>query len=271
MLRKTKSHKIGLFIGLFLIAALVGCESHSHSTSPTSTRKRTHVEELEYPLDGADLFSIDVSTINGSIAVTGVSGTQGVVRVRKEVRADTKWEAEEFARLVRIHLRRTGDVLRVYATHPREPHGVSVAVSYDVECEKTTNLDLLTVNGGIAVHNTTAGVRATTTNGRIEADLDLLDGEGRFGTISGGVDVRMERCIVPMRATTVNGAVDVTLPHWFSGLLDARTVNGRIHCGIPLSEVVRQTKTSLSGRIGEGRDTPITIRCVNGGIRLGKF
>jgi DUF4097 and DUF4098 domain-containing protein YvlB len=262
---------MGLLIGLFLIVALAGCESHSHSTSPTSTGERTHVEELEYPLGGADLSSIKASTISGSIAVTGVSGTQGVLRVRKEVRADTKSEAEEFARLVRIHFFNDTATTEIYTTHPREPHGVSVVVSYDVECEKSTNLDLLTVNGGITVHNTAAGVRATTTNGGIEADLDLMDGEGRFAATNGRVDVRLERCIVPMTASTVNGAVDVKLPHRFSGLLNARTATGRIHCGIPLSEVVVRTERIISGRIGEGRDTPITIRCVNGSIRVGKF
>lgn len=227
MLPMSQFSKVILIIGLFPITLFAGCDFHDHSTNPISQGDRLYVENLEYPLD-ADVSSLDARTINGSIKVTGTSGTPGVVRVTKKVWGDTEQEAEKFADLVRINVDRNGDAVRVYTTHPRTWPGVSVEVAYDVQCGRDADLNLITVNGKITILGAVAGVDAT----------------------------------------TVNGGIDAALSPLFSGNLDARTVNGHVDCEIPLSEVTTKTRRVLSGTVGEGRGTRVWLECVNGNIYI---
>ncbi len=71
-----------------------------------------------------------------------------------------------------------------------------------------------------------------------------------------------------MTASAVNGGVHMALSDRFSGLLLAQTINGSIRCDVPLSEIEVKTRTTLSGRIGEGRDTPINLQTANGAIPI---
>lgn len=271
MLGRNGMKRTSKFVALLLVILLAGCHWHDNTTGPGSTGYRTFVEDLEYPLDGVDLSSIDATTINGGISVTGISGTRGYVRVHKKVKADTEWEAEDFAGRVRIHIERTGDAVRIYATYPKTPHGVSVEVTFDVECPRDTDLVLGTVNGQIEIVGTDGGVRATTVNGSVEADIDLIRRDGLFTTTNGSIEVRLGTCRAPLTANTVNGAIDVALPRSFSGLLRAQAVNGRVSLGVSLSDTYVRTPNYISGRIGTGRDTPITLQAVNGSIRVSEY
>lgn len=275
MLDKRNIQRTITGIGLLLIFVMVGCHVHDHHTTSPGHHHghghRTYVEDLEYPLNGADLSSIDASTINGSITVTGVSGSRGTIRIHKKVRAHTEWEARDFAHRVRIHREITGGLMRVYATYPQTPHGVSVEVSIDIECARDMFLALEAVNGRIEVFGTEGGVNAMTVNGRIEADVELTGRDGVFTSTNGSIEVRVVDCCAPITARTVNGAIGLELPRGSSGLLDAQTANGQISCAVPLSEIYVQTLRSLSGRFGSGGDTPVTLRTANGSIRVGQF
>ncbi len=271
MLGRAKQHKASLVVGLLLVILFAGCHWHDHSTAPAGHGQRMYVEDLEYQLDGIEVSSIGAHTINGAITVAGISGTQGRVRVHKKVRAHTEWEAEEFAHRVRIHFDHTADGVTIDATYPETPHGVSVEVSYDIDCARETDLVLSTVNGRIAIDGIHAAASATTVNGHIEANLKLVRGNGLFVSTNGSIDVGLSSCRVPMTVTTANGAIDVALPSGFSGLLHAQTVNGRVRCEIPLSHIYTRTPKHLSGRIGAGRDTPITLHTANGSIRASEY
>jgi hypothetical protein len=260
--------RIGPILLLLAPALLAGCELQIYSTDDDCWDRCSYVEESEFLLEGEAPAAIDARTTNGSISVTGTSSWRRAITVRLEVRADSRSEARDFARLVAIHFERSGDLARIHAAYPTPWHGVSVTIDHDVVCAPGTDLTLRTVNGGIVIDGTTAGVDAVTTNGSIRADLDLLAGAGHLATTSGEIDVQLGACSVPLWASTVNGPVEVTLPSLFCGLLDARTTSGRIYCGVTLSEIDSESETTLVGRIGEGRDTPITLRCTNGNIRI---
>lgn len=255
-------------VGFFMIALLPGCHFEDHGTGPWHAGHRSYVEDLDYPLYGDGLSALQVETVNGSIAVTGTDRTDGVIHVRKKVWADSDWEAESFARKVEIVIERRVGTVRAHATYPRTPNDVSVEVSFDIECRNDASLDVLTVNGEVEISGLRAGVAATTVNGAIDAELRLLRGEGRFASTNGSIDLRMARCRGPLAASTVNGSIEVALSDDFAGLLHAQTANGSIRCCLPLSQIHAQTPTNLSGRIGTGNDTPISLQSVNGSLRV---
>ena len=128
------------------------------------------------------------------------------------------------------------------------------------------DVNLRTSNGAIQVRDATGHVRAGTSNGKITASLGLLEG-GAFSTSNGAIRVNVREGNAPLAAKTSNGAIDVTLPADFSGQLDAKTTNGRVHSELLLSGV-ESSRTRLMGQIGEGGETTIKLRTLNGSIHV---
>lgn len=274
-----------LFAVSFLLLNFVGC---TDSNIMGRTADEEHVEILERSLDATEATLVDVRTMNGYINVRGGMGTEVVVQIRKEVRAPTQQEAEEFAQKVEIHVERDGNQVRIYSEYPEPPEPIQVEVSYDIQCPARIDLRLGTLNGGIDVEEIEGMIDANTTNGsvdvrgmrgpfylasingNIEAEIEALEGEGSFSTINGSVDVEVHSGRAPLTVTTTNGSVEVTLPADFSGRLEATTVNGRARSDFPMEMVVNLLQTHLSGPLGEGGDTRVQLRTVNGDVTLKK-
>ena len=274
-----------LFAVFFLLLSFVGC-TDSNITGRTADEE--YVENLERNLDATDATLMDVRTMNGQINVRGTTGTEVVVQIRKGVRAPTEQEAEEFAQKVEIHVERDGDQVRIYSEYPEPPEPIQVEVGYDIQCPARIDLRLEALNGGIDVGEIEGMVDANTANGsvdvrgmrgpfhlisingNIDAEIEALEGEGSFSTINGSVEVEVHSGRAPLMATTTNGSVEVTLPAGFSGRLEATTVNGRARSDFPMSAVVGFLQTHLSGPLGEGGDTRVQLRTVNGNVTLKK-
>ncbi len=262
-----------------------------------------YAEQLDWTLDGAGVARISAETNNGAISVEGSDQAQVVVRAWKEVRAHTEAAAKEFAGQVQVHVERQGDEIRIYKEHPRPSLGYSVSVHYEIRCPKNVDVKLRTSNGRIRVGGVEGAVdaetsngaieleggsghvdlrssngrvgmqgargrvRARTSNGSIEATVSSLEGEGIFTTSNGAVDVKIESGVAPITATTSNGSIGLTLPAHFSGHLDARTSNGRVHSEIAV--VTKEgSKTHLVGQIGTGGEATVRLQTSNGSIHL---
>lgn len=259
-------------------------------------------EQLDWTLDGAGVSSVKAETNNGSISLRGSAQDQVTVHAWKKVRAPTEAAAEEFARQVQIHVERDGSEIHIYREHPRPPLGTSVSVRYEISSPRHVganlrtsngairiheidgaveaatsngaielqggagNVNLRTSNGAIQVQDATGHIRAGTSNGKISASLGLLE-EGVFTTSNGSITVDIREGNPPVTAKTSNGAIHMTLPAAFSGQLDAKTTNGRVHSELPVS-VSEGSKRRLVGQIGEGGETAVKLRTLNGSIHL---
>jgi len=275
---------IALFVVSFLLLNSVGC-GDSNSMGPADEK---HVEDLERTLDGAGAARLDARTNNGSIAVRGTDGNEVVVQIRKQVRAPSMREAEEFALQVQVRVRREGDEIRIYGEYPEPPAEVEVVLDYDIRCPARLAFELATLNGGIEVRETEGRVEGETTNGSvfvrasggpfllkttnggIEADLDGHEQEGTFTTINGPIRVEVRSGNGPLTATTTNASIRVELPADFSGQLDAATVNGRIRSEFHPSTTGGAQQTQFKGSLGEGGDTVVKARTTNGNIDVEK-
>ena len=247
--------------------------------------EQTITEPLDWTLDGAGVSKIDSQTSNGDISLDGSDRTQVTVYAWKKVRARNQSEAEAFARQVQVHVERHGDAIRIYKEHPKPPEGINVSVRYEIQgpraidvALRTANgairargvdgaVDAVTSNGRIELHEVTGRVEVRTSNGQIEATVGLLRNEGIFSTSNGAIDVKIGSGIVPVTATTSNGPIDLALPADFSGQLDAKTSNGRVHSDFPIP-VTGEIKNSLAGPIGAGGEATVKLRSSNGSIHL---
>jgi DUF4097 and DUF4098 domain-containing protein YvlB len=247
--------------------------------------KEEYAEELEWVYDRSGVAAIAAQTTNGSIKVAGSAQDQILIHARKVIRASSLAAAEEFAQKVQIHVEQDGDRLRIYKEHPRSPLGVEVSVSYRLQTPAGIDLSLGTTNGGIQVEGTEGAVEARSTNGKIHLDgvaghiqarttngsirakLANLEKASDFATTNGSIDVAIQRGSAPLSATTTNGAINLALPADFSGQLEAGTINGRVQTEFQL-RLIKQSRNQVVGQLGDGGDTPIRLRTINGGIRL---
>ena len=264
------------------LAGLLSCGA----SNPFVSMDADYTEHLERTLDGKGASTVHAQTTNGGITLDGSVGDQVVVSIRKKVRATSDREAREFAEKVQIHVERNGDEIRIYKEHPKPPKNVQVEVDYEIQSPSGVDVDLGTTNGGIRIRGVEGKVDATTTNGsidlqdgadrvdlrttngNIDASVDALGGEGRFSATNGSIDVEVRSGNAPVRATTTNGSVELTLPADFSGRLDARTSNGRVRSDFPITVPAGSPQNRLSGSLGAGGNTTITLRSTNGNVDL---
>jgi len=192
-------------------------------------------EQQDWTLDAAGVSLIKTQTDNGSILLRGSDQDQVTVHAWKKVRAPS----------VDANLRTANGSIKVH-----EIDGAVEAVSSNGAIELqggAGNVNLRTSNGAVQLQDATGHIHVETSNGRIAASVGQLE-EGIF--------------------TTTNGAIRMTLPADFSGQLDARTSHGRVHSELPVSGVEGARKNHLVGQIGEGGETTIELRTLNGSIHV---
>jgi DUF4097 and DUF4098 domain-containing protein YvlB len=103
-------------------------------------------------------------------------------------------------------------------------------------------------DGRIELTRCGGSIDATTTNGRITADLV---------TIAKGKSLALE---------TTNGRISISVPSNLAADVDAGTTNGKIHTDLPV-ETRHIDRNTLRGKINGG-GTPLRLRTTNGSIEI---
>ena len=246
--------------------------------------RRRAGKQQEWTFDAAGIATVDARTVNGSVSVDGTDGERIIVRAWKAVHGHRE-AREAFDREVEVRAEQAGDVLRIFADHPRPPGGVSLAVHYEIETPRAMSvrlrnvngkigvrgidgaIDAESVNGVVALAGDTGPFKAQTVNGKIRAEIGRLANAATFLTTNGSIDLDVDQCAASATARTNNGAVRMTLGSDFSGQIDAKTNNGRVRCDFPVA-AERQSRKRLKGIIGSGSDVVVKLRSVNGSIHL---
>jgi DUF4097 and DUF4098 domain-containing protein YvlB len=247
--------------------------------------KVKHSREQAWEFEAQEIAMIMAKTTNGSIKVTGGEQSRVMVNAQIIVRAGTKEAAEEFAAQVQVYAHHKEQQLRLYQEHPKPPFGVTVAVHYEIECPKAVDLKLhsangkiraegvagtieaKTHNGGVILQDVSGGVQARTANGKIEASIVAMKETIDLANSNGSIVVDVSSGIAPVMATTSNGSIDLTLPPEFTGRVEAQTVNGRIQSELATTKVQR-TRNHLAAQIGEAAEPLVSLRTINGRVRL---
>ena len=217
--------------------------------------------------------AIEVKGINGEIRAEGTSGT----------------EVEVIAHKVGRH----GDISAVELALVEHSGGVTICAVYpglgtggcvpgkdgraagpqnDVRVDFTVLVPAgvrfvgRTVNGGITATSLKADTEAYTVNGRIQLSTA---GAAQARTVNGSIIAALGDPFwsKTREFSTVNGAIDLSLPSSTSAELRASTVNGGISADFPLTACGEILGKHISTRIGRG-GRQLRLTTVNGSIRL---
>lgn len=220
-------------------------------------------EVREQTLPAMDGLQVDGGT-NGGVTVEGWDRDEIRLRTKVWATAASEARAEALVAEIRVEVSEGG---RVRADGPDTGRRESWGVRYELSVPRRTDLDLETLNGGIAITQVEGELRFRALNGGVHLEGLAGDVEGR--TTNGGLNVILEGDRWDGRGLdveTTNGGVTLTVPEGYSAELETRTVNGRIEVGFPVT-VQGRIGREIHATLGEG-GPPIRVATTNGGVRI---
>jgi hypothetical protein len=213
-----------------------------------------------------------VDNVNGFVHVTGYSGAEVRVTVKKRIDAESDAALAEAKRDVKLDLSQQGNFVRIYADGPfRSSNGVNyrgdryygyrVRFDCEVQVPAAAELVLKTINGAIEVKNSSGDFEINGLNGGI--DMQGISGAGKVKTLNGALAVQFTRN--PAKASefhTLNGKMDI----YFQPGLNADLSFHSLHGGI-WSDFEIGPRPAVAGQ-AESRDGKFIYR--NNGNTVGR-
>ena len=254
-----------VFAAILVAGASIAAAQQPAGQSPSEDRVTVPLSDASKPA------LIDVSLVSGSITVRGSN--------RKDVAVVARADAETERRNRRYDPDATG-MRRIPQSAgfkiTEEANRVKVGsdspnrrLSFEIEAPQHSNLKLSTVNGGeILVENIDGEIDVSNTNGGIT--LNGVAGSVNAGTTNGSVRASLARVTAQkeMSFTSLNGAVDVTLPASTKANLRLRSDHGDVYSDFdvqlaPTAAVVQENRDT-NGRYRVSRNRSI-VGAINGG------
>ena len=232
------------------------------ATARDEVKEEFH-ETYALALDGR----VSLDNVNGSVRITTWN--------RPEVKLDAVKKAKKQEDLdeVVIEVKANGAHVRVHTEFPDTRNrgifkwGNTAWVEYELTVPATARLkSIATVNGSIEINGAQAEVKAHTVNGTVKV-ADLM-GRADLATVNGRVKASLASLegVKSVSATTVNGSVELNLPHDSNADVSANTVNGGISGDIKVKKNW-PVGASAHTKLGQG-GTKVSASTVNGGIEI---
>ena len=286
-------YRAGLFYGLVgtLLLSSTGCIVVAGGGWCFGCSKTVWTETTteRIALDAGDLSALEVRTHNGSIRFQSqpADGTEPYVIVTKKAGGRTHEAALEAMEALEVFVEPTGPgAQRIGSRWNGVKHsGWRRHVSFEIHAPANLRLDAQTHNGSIKIAGVSGDVKVVTHNGPINVEsaegslyarthnggivASYTGEEVILKTHNGRVVADLNRCgVVDGTIVTHNGGVEVVVGDETSVVLKARTHNGSISCGVPLTES-EATRRRLTGRIGSGQGS-LAVTTHNGSVRVKK-
>lgn len=259
-----------------LLASLTSCDIQDWGGSG---RYREEFREVHAFPSGGRLY---LENFNGRVEILGWD------RESAEI-TGTKYAASPEARdALRIDVVASGDSIRIRTVRPSDRRG-NMGASYVIQVPRRTSLEriqtsngrvrvsgiegaarLITSNGAIQVEGLDGGLEAKTSNGSIKATLGRLEARMplRLSTSNGSVELTVDELRDnPVDVSTSNGSITVRLPQDIAAELRARTSNGSVNSEFEVATTGSTSRTRLDGAI-RGGGPLVDLRTSNGAIRL---
>lgn len=229
----------------------------------------TYTEELHQVLPLASDGRVSLDNVNGGIKIA--------VWDRPEVKLDAvkRSKVKEHLAEVKIEIDSKPDRLVVHTQYPKGSSSWSgrksaqntTSVEYSLLVPAGVRLDSISsVNGDIEIKGIKGAVKSSTVNGAVSvagaaANLDL-------STVNGHVKAGLASLngVQKVHLSTVNGALDLSLPADANADVSASTVNGSIGGDVKASKGGPGGR-SVNTKLGQG-GTKVNASTVNGGIRI---
>jgi DUF4097 and DUF4098 domain-containing protein YvlB len=221
--------------------------------------------------------TIEIKGLNGDVHAEAASGNEVEVTATKTGRRSDPKEVEirvvEHSGGVTIcAVYPSADSSRPNTCAPEDGGNMNVRnndveVRFNVRVPQGVRFSGHTVNGGIETSALGSDVDAKTVNGDITVNSA---GVAHAKTVNGSITASLGRAdwSGPLEFKTVNGAITLDLPSDTSAEVEAETVNGDISTDFTLTVMGRLSRRHLSGTIGSGGGRELSLKTVNGSIRL---
>lgn len=207
---------------------------------------------------------------NGGISVKGENRSDIVIRACVQTWANTKEEADSLAKSVRIS---TGGTVRAEGFSDES----NIGVSYQIFVPRNTNLNLTTMNGGIAISEVDGTIEFTAKNGGIH--LSNLAGDVKGRTTNGGLHIELAGNTWKgngLDVETTNGGVHLAMAENYAARFETRTVNGGFKSDLPALAVEKERDENGYRKQGvnisrdiNGGGALVRVVTTNGGVKIG--
>lgn len=227
----------------------------------SDSRAERYCEVRGFQLDARDLIRVDAEP-NGGIRVEAWDGNE--ISLLVKVQAWSR-RGDPHAIVSRIEIDTGGTIS---ADGPDLERREGWSASYRLMVPRTSDLDLESLNGGIAILGVEGRMEFSTMNGGIT--LEDVGGDVRGRTTNGGINVALSGDQWQgegLDLETTNGGVNLTLPQGFRADLTTGTVNGSFHTDFPLTVRGSLRSQRLSTELNGG-GPPIRVSTTNGGVRI---
>jgi DUF4097 and DUF4098 domain-containing protein YvlB len=217
---------------------------------------------------------------NGNVTVTGWDRDSVDVVAEVEVRCRRRSELERTLENIRIRIEPKADRLVIEADSPEIEGGsgfwewvfgrrIQVNINFHVRVPENSNVNLETANGNVRAEDLQGRLRLGSTNGNVEAAG--VHGSVDVSTTNGNAEVNCAGLKSGDRITcsTTNGDAGAVVPADTQAEVEMSTVNGQVHCDLPVTVQGGISDRRIRGRIGQGGGS-IRIGTVNGNARLTK-
>lgn len=258
-------------VALAVALGIVGCDGDDVLNVDDQVRNTnsTASDAFSFEVDATGQSGFRLEGINGSVSITGVSGTEsflvdGVRRVGSESVQDALAQLDLLEVAVTVQ---AGEIL-VRTMQPQNTGGRNFVVEYDLTIPRRLEGSIVNVNGSVAVDSIDNTLSVINANGAVT--LDEIVGSTSVQLVNGEIDSEVT---LPIDGTidlrTVNGNIILAIPDNTSAALSASVLNGNISVSLALQNPVT-TPNSLSGALGPGEGA-ITLTTVNGNITVSGF
>jgi hypothetical protein len=284
--------RMKLFCTVAIGARLLAAQSHDSGYGWSMHQDET-IQRTFQIQEGSGLPKLQVENVSGYIHVTGYTGNQIQVKVRKRMDADSAQQLETAKQDVKLGVSQQGNAVRLFVDGPFREHddgrgrdkngsGYRVAFDYDIQVPAATQVVLKTINDGdIVLRKTTGDYDIRGLNGGIQ--MEEVGGSGTVRTLNGPVKVSFSRN--PERASefrTLNGKMEIDFQPGLNADVNFRTLNGAIYTDFEVAVrpaqvsagegakgkwVYRLDRRRMSGRVGAG-GPELTFETLNGEILL---
>lgn len=222
-----------------------------------------YCEVREVTLPARDRIAVNARP-NGGITVEGWDRNEIQLRAKVQGYADTESDARDIVSRISLD---TGGTIS--ADGPRTGRDEGWSVSYRLMVPRRSNLDLESVNGGIAIEEVTGRIDFRTTNGGVH--LTRVEGDVRGRTTNGGLDIELGGDAWDgegLDVRTTNGGVKLQIPDGYSARLESGTVNGPLRIDFPIT-VQGRIDRKIEATLGDGGKT-IRVMTTNGGVTISR-
>jgi hypothetical protein len=200
-----------------------------------------------------------VQNLYGDVQITAWDRDQVLVQAFKKSADprqldDARVVVDSSSDLVSIHTQYAG----ADAEHP-------ASVDYRIMVPRTARLeDVRLINGGLSISGVAGFIKASSVNGSIHAEK--LEGQAELSTVNGRLEAGFDRVSRGINLSSVNGAIQISIPASADATLDARNLSGGIE-----SAFGRPWRASDGHRLRASLNhggASIRVHNVNGGISI---